>query len=167
MLLCRFFSGPALLVCSVRVCSSAPALLPCLLCSDSRHHSKARRAQIRIVKEEGPVGLFRGAGPTVVRAMALNMGMLASNDQVRAAATGRPRWQDRGDVGSRALSMEGHHQGGLRSGRFRVWGVQHGHAGVTMTRCPLLRRLEGHGQGGVNWGGSGFGACNVGMLASQ
>ncbi len=39
-------------------------------------------AQIRIVKEEGPVGLFRGAGPTVVRAMALNMGMLASNDQV-------------------------------------------------------------------------------------
>ena len=37
---------------------------------------------MRIVKEEGPVGLFRGAGPTVVRAMALNMGMLASNDQV-------------------------------------------------------------------------------------
>jgi solute carrier family 25 oxoglutarate transporter 11 len=28
-------------------------------------------------------GLFRGAGPTVVRAMALNMGMLASNDQVK------------------------------------------------------------------------------------
>ena len=39
--------------------------------------------QVRIVKEEGPVGLFRGAGPTVVRAMALNMGMLASNDQVK------------------------------------------------------------------------------------
>ena len=30
-------------------------------------------------------GLFTGAGPTVVRAMALNMGMLASNDQVRNA----------------------------------------------------------------------------------
>lgn len=30
-------------------------------------------------------GLFRGAGPTVVRAMALNMGMLASNDQVGQA----------------------------------------------------------------------------------
>ena len=39
-------------------------------------------AQVRIVKEDGAVGLFRGAGPTVVRAMALNMGMLASNDQV-------------------------------------------------------------------------------------
>lgn len=37
---------------------------------------------MRIVKEDGAVGLFRGAGPTVVRAMALNMGMLASNDQV-------------------------------------------------------------------------------------
>ena len=38
--------------------------------------------QVRIVKEDGAVGLFRGAGPTVVRAMALNMGMLASNDEV-------------------------------------------------------------------------------------
>lgn len=40
-------------------------------------------ALTRIVKEEGIGGLFTGAGPTVVRAMALNMGMLASNDQVR------------------------------------------------------------------------------------
>ena len=36
----------------------------------------------RIVKEDGVKGLFTGAGPTVVRAMSLNMGMLASNDQV-------------------------------------------------------------------------------------
>lgn len=34
------------------------------------------------MKADGVSGLFRGAGPTVVRAMALNMGMLASNDQV-------------------------------------------------------------------------------------
>lgn len=40
--------------------------------------------QVRIVKEDGAIGLFRGAGPTVVRAMALNMGMLASNDEVTA-----------------------------------------------------------------------------------
>ena len=39
-------------------------------------------ALARIVKDEGFIGLFRGAGPTVLRAMALNMGMLASNDQV-------------------------------------------------------------------------------------
>ena len=40
-------------------------------------------ALTRIVKEEGVAGLFTGAGPTVVRAMALNMGMLASNDQAK------------------------------------------------------------------------------------
>lgn len=34
---------------------------------------------------QGVKGLFTGAGPTVVRAMALNMGMLASNDQVGGA----------------------------------------------------------------------------------
>jgi hypothetical protein len=31
--------------------------------------------QAKIVKEDGVAGLFRGGGPTVVRAMALNMGM--------------------------------------------------------------------------------------------
>ncbi len=40
-------------------------------------------AFLRIVREEGFGGLFRGASPTIVRAMSLNMGMLASNDQVR------------------------------------------------------------------------------------
>ena len=44
--------------------------------------SCAALLQVRIVKEDGAIGLFRGAGPTVVRAMALNMGMLASNDEV-------------------------------------------------------------------------------------
>ncbi|KAK9843706.1 hypothetical protein WJX81_003189 [Elliptochloris bilobata] len=48
-----------------------------------RNYKNVGDAMIRIVKEEGPVGLFRGAGPTVVRAMALNMGMLASNDQAK------------------------------------------------------------------------------------
>jgi hypothetical protein len=38
---------------------------------------------MRIVREDGVLGLFRGGGPTVVRAMALNMGMLASNDQAK------------------------------------------------------------------------------------
>eukprot|EP00951_Prasinocladus_malaysianus_P016334 scaffold127225_cov43-Prasinocladus_malaysianus.AAC.1 len=36
---------------------------------------------LRIIKEEGVGGLFAGCGPTVARAMALNCGMLASNDQ--------------------------------------------------------------------------------------
>ena len=41
-------------------------------------------------------GLFTGAGPTVVRAMALNMGMLASNDQVLLVlASGHGKTQHR------------------------------------------------------------------------
>ena len=48
-----------------------------------RNYKGVGDALTRIVKEEGVGGLFKGAGPTVVRAMALNMGMLASNDQVR------------------------------------------------------------------------------------
>ncbi|CAL8469919.1 g9461 [Coccomyxa elongata] len=48
-----------------------------------RNYKGVGDAMVRIVKTDGAVGLFRGAGPTVVRAMALNMGMLASNDQAK------------------------------------------------------------------------------------
>lgn len=44
---------------------------------------------VRTVREDGFKGLFRGAGPTATRAMALNMGMLATNDQVRPCRVGR------------------------------------------------------------------------------
>lgn len=47
-----------------------------------RNYKSVIDAMGSIIKEDGVKGLFRGAGPTVVRAMALNMGMLASNDQV-------------------------------------------------------------------------------------
>ena len=46
-----------------------------------RHYKHAFHALSRIMKEEGVLALWKGAGPTVVRAMALNMGMLASYDQ--------------------------------------------------------------------------------------
>lgn len=48
-----------------------------------RNYKGVGDAFARIVREEGAGGLFTGAGPTVVRAMALNMGMLASNDQAK------------------------------------------------------------------------------------
>lgn len=48
-----------------------------------RNYKGVGDAFVRIVREDGVGGLFRGAGPTVVRAMSLNMGMLASNDQAR------------------------------------------------------------------------------------
>lgn len=48
-----------------------------------RNYKGVGDALTRIVREEGIAGLFRGATPTVVRAMSLNMGMLASNDQAK------------------------------------------------------------------------------------
>jgi solute carrier family 25 oxoglutarate transporter 11 len=48
-----------------------------------RNYKGVTDAMARVVREEGVAGLFTGAGPTVVRAMALNMGMLASNEQAK------------------------------------------------------------------------------------
>merc|ERR1712087_372947 len=48
-----------------------------------RNYRNAFHSLSSIVKEDGIGGLFRGAGPTIVRAMALNMGMLASNEQAK------------------------------------------------------------------------------------
>lgn len=56
----------------------ADATLPL---AQRRHYKNAFHALIRIVADEGVLALWKGAGPTVVRAMALNMGMLASYDQ--------------------------------------------------------------------------------------
>ena len=75
-----------------------------------RNYKGVGDALARIVKEEGAGGLFTGAGPTVVRAMALNMGMLASNDQVRARARVRGSgWghADRDSAAVRAARVAG------------------------------------------------------------
>lgn len=56
----------------------ADATLPA---GQRRHYKNAFHALSRIVADEGVLALWKGAGPTVVRAMALNMGMLASYDQ--------------------------------------------------------------------------------------
>jgi solute carrier family 25 (mitochondrial oxoglutarate transporter), member 11 len=37
----------------------------------------------RITKEEGFLGLWRGATPTIVRAMALNLAMLSTYDEAK------------------------------------------------------------------------------------
>jgi solute carrier family 25 oxoglutarate transporter 11 len=54
-----------------------------------RGYKNAFHALSRITKDEGVLALWRGAGPTVVRAMALNMGMLASYDQAAEALKGQ------------------------------------------------------------------------------
>ncbi|WVZ23799.1 hypothetical protein V8G54_002343 [Vigna mungo] len=56
----------------------ADATLPA---AQRRNYTNAFQALYRIGADEGILALWKGAGPTVVRAMALNMGMLASYDQ--------------------------------------------------------------------------------------
>ncbi|KAL8159534.1 hypothetical protein V2J09_001071 [Rumex salicifolius] len=56
----------------------ADATLPA---AQKRNYKNAFHALYRIAADEGILALWKGAGPTVVRAMALNMGMLASYDQ--------------------------------------------------------------------------------------
>jgi len=51
--------------------------------AERRGYKHAGDALARIVQKEGFRGLFTGAGPTAARAMTLNMGMLASNDQAK------------------------------------------------------------------------------------
>ncbi|ONK66624.1 uncharacterized protein A4U43_C06F10290 [Asparagus officinalis] len=46
-----------------------------------RNYKNAFHALSKIVTDEGVLSLWKGAGPTVVRAMSLNMGMLASYEQ--------------------------------------------------------------------------------------
>ena len=48
-----------------------------------RNYGNVFNAMVTIVREEGAGGLFTGAGTTAVRAMALNCGMLASNEQAK------------------------------------------------------------------------------------
>ena len=48
-----------------------------------RHYKNAGDALVRITKEEGVKNLWRGATPTIVRAMAINLGMLAPFDECK------------------------------------------------------------------------------------
>ena len=49
--------------------------------AQQRNYKNVFHALYRIVADEGALALWKGAGPTIIRAMALNMGMLASYDQ--------------------------------------------------------------------------------------
>lgn len=51
--------------------------------AERRNYKGVGDAFVRIVGEDGVAGLFRGAGPTIVRAMSLNMGMFAANEQAK------------------------------------------------------------------------------------
>jgi solute carrier family 25 oxoglutarate transporter 11 len=50
---------------------------------ERRHYKNVGDAFVRIVREDGLLELWKGVGPTMVRAMALNLGMLGPYDQVK------------------------------------------------------------------------------------
>jgi solute carrier family 25 oxoglutarate transporter 11 len=52
-----------------------------------RHYKHVGDAFTRIVREEGPTSLWKGVGPTMVRAMVLNLGMLGPYDQAKEMLT--------------------------------------------------------------------------------
>lgn len=56
---------------------------PTLPEAQRRNYKNFSDAFTRIIKEEGVLTLWRGAAPTVVRAMALNLGMLGPFDEIK------------------------------------------------------------------------------------
>lgn len=66
-----------------------------------RNYRGVGNALVRIVREEGIMTLWRGSLPTVYRAMAMNCGMLSTNDQAKEIL--RQYWGD-GTVTSLAAS---------------------------------------------------------------
>lgn len=71
-------SPPCLQIALVRM--QADGVLPP---AERRNYRGIFDAVRRIVKEEGVANLWRGSTPTVLRAMSLNMGMLATADQAK------------------------------------------------------------------------------------
>lgn len=51
--------------------------------NERRNYRNVFDAFKRIAKEDGVLGLWRGSTPTVVRAVAINIAMLASYDEVK------------------------------------------------------------------------------------
>lgn len=51
--------------------------------AERRNYKNVFDAFSRIVKEDGLSGLWRGGVPTIVRALALNIAMLASYDEAK------------------------------------------------------------------------------------
>jgi solute carrier family 25 oxoglutarate transporter 11 len=51
--------------------------------AERRNYKNVFNAFSRITKEDGILGLWRGATPTVIRAIVLNLAMLSSYDEVK------------------------------------------------------------------------------------
>ncbi|KAK3011433.1 hypothetical protein RJ639_012035, partial [Escallonia herrerae] len=89
-----------------------------------RGYKNAFHALYRIVVDEGILALWKGAGPTVVRAMALNMGMLASYDQSVEYLKDSLSLGEASTVVGSANTMESWYSYGNK--KFKFWGAVQG-----------------------------------------
>ena len=62
--------------------------------AERRNYKHVGDAMVRVVREEGFLSLWKGAYPTVVRAMALNLGMLAPYDFCKDVFSKTLGWKD-------------------------------------------------------------------------
>lgn len=70
--------------------------------AERRNYKHVGDALTRMVKEEGVLSLWRGSGPTILRAVSMNLGMLATYDQVKEMLNERKGTTD--DVSTRCIS---------------------------------------------------------------
>ena len=60
--------------------------------AERRNYGGVVSAVTTILRQEGLSALFRGYPPTLLRAIAMNVGMMASHDQIKEAGRGARRW---------------------------------------------------------------------------
>jgi solute carrier family 25 oxoglutarate transporter 11 len=51
--------------------------------AERRNYTNVFNAFYRIIKEEGVLALWRGSTPTIIRALVINLAMLAPYDEVK------------------------------------------------------------------------------------
>jgi solute carrier family 25 (mitochondrial oxoglutarate transporter), member 11 len=76
------------LACPVEVCLVRMQADGKLLAEQRRNYTNVLNALYRVAREEGPVTYWRGASPTVLRAMVVSTTQLGTYDQVGG---GHPR----------------------------------------------------------------------------
>lgn len=75
--------------------------------AERRNYKHVGDAMVRVVREEGFLSLWKGAYPTVVRAMALNLGMLAPYDYCKDVFSKTLGWKDQRSCNLAASAVSG------------------------------------------------------------
>jgi len=72
-----------------------------------RNYTNVGNAMSRVISEEGFFSLWKGANPTIVRAMVLNLGMLAPYDYCKDIFTKSLGWKDQKSINLASSAVSG------------------------------------------------------------